>query len=496
VTLVAGPARALPNNKIDFIRGQGSDTTWVMMENLDKAFNNSIGCSVTGNTGRTDTPQALTSNPDSSCTPPVSPGLMGPENWDHDVGISFYPIGSGNGIVTLTNQGLVDKCGGTAGQPLATGPTCAYLTFDYARSSRAKKPTDNPALQFVAFAKDGIPWANFRTGTFNLPRGCIPPAAGCTADAGNEANGPAGGVANLSSQQVKDIFLNCALTGVTPARQAKWSDFGGSHGTQTDDEIIVWADQAGSGTRSTFDGFLAASGGNSTNCIPTRYKNGNTTDGERVIFENDPTPIRNCSTYAGGSCALQDATHQVNTVVGIGNETGTPLEANLGVNTDLSSIYYMSFGVYNTFPTDPAYGNARALGLDLGSVDTVAVSAATVLDDSFPIHRTLYNVYRNSFGVNDVPPSTLDYIGEKGWICKGSVTGSGLADAVGSGDADSRGGHVTDPQTGKNYATEITGSTQNVVPDSINGVIANSGFVPFPFGAIGTVTGNSHCRVS
>jgi hypothetical protein len=79
------------------------------------------------------------------------------------------------------------------------------------------------------------------------------------------------------------------------------------------------------------------------------------------------------------------------------------------------------------------------------------------------------------------------------------VTGSGLPDAVNvsNGDTDQRGGHITDPLTGKNYATEITGDTQAATPYPSDGVIKTTGFVPISFGAIGGgVAGNSHCRVS
>jgi hypothetical protein len=434
---------------VDFIRGYGSDTTYTLMQALDVAFNASTGCSVTGNTGRAD---GLTSNPDSSCTPPAPLSQRGPENWDHDVGITMYPVGSGNGITTLNQFGNSDFCGGSVNQPYPAS-ACGYAAFEYARSSRARKSSDNTGLRFVAYAKDAIPWVNWRSGT----------AA--------KAAGPAAGVTNLTQQNVRDIFVNCTVT--------KWSDASlATHPTnnfvgQAADNIIIWADQSGSGTRSTFDGFLG-SGSNSTQCIPAAFKDGDVTNGERVIFENNASPIVNCATYAGGSCDPTD-----------------------GANTYLSSVYYFAVGPYNAQGKDAngELGN----GANLGSIDGIAPSSANIENGTFPYSRQLYNVYRNTYASNNIPVPALDYIGETGFICKGSATGSGLPDAVvvSNGDTDSRGGHITDPLTGKNYATEITGDTQAATAYPSDGVIKTTGFVPISFGAIGGgVAGNSHCRVS
>lgn len=440
------PAGAAPNNTIEFIRGYGSDTTYGLMQQLDNAFNGSTGCANFANSGRAD---GLTSNPDGSCTPPQTiASQRGPENWDHDVAISMYPVGSGNGIVTLDKFATVDSCGGTAGQPYPSG-SCGYAAFEYARSSRARGGSDSANLRFVAYAKDAIPWVDWRTGT----------AA--------ETSGPAAGVSNLSTTQLANIFVNCTLTSWSAAAA------GQNVGTGTGaDRIIVWAAQDGSGTRKQYDTFV---GGTSKNCVDAAYKDGNTTNGERVIFENDASPIVNCATYAGGSCDATD-----------------------GNNTYLSSMFYFSTGPYAQTPLDAAHGNQHGNGADLGSIGTVAPTSPNIETNAYPFSRLLFNVYRNTYAANNIPVPALDYVGEKGWICKGSVNGSGLPDAVAtSGDTDTRGGHITDPLTGRNYATEITGDIEATVAYPFDGLIKNQGFVPLPFGAIGgSVTGNSHCRVS
>jgi hypothetical protein len=269
-----------------------------------------------------------------------------------------------------------------------------------------------------------------------------------------------------------------------------WSQVGGTHSGTPGDRIIVWADQNGSGTRKQFDTFL---GGikNSTACIPTQYKDGNTTNGERVIFENDASPIINCLTYAGNSCA-----------------TGAGTEPNLGNQTYLSSIYYFSTGPYAQSPIDTGHASQHGNGADLGNIGGIAPTSANIENGTFPYNRLLYNVYRNGFASNNVATPALDYIGEKGWICKGAKagstvdgqTGSALLpdDVAASGDTDSRGGHIQDPLSpSKNYSTEITGDTTATTAYPFDGLIKSQGFVPLSFGAIGGgVTGNSHCRLN
>jgi ABC-type phosphate transport system substrate-binding protein len=470
VGLLAGPALALPDNAVEFVRGQGSDTTYLMMTRLDAAFNNSIGCPNTADNKSNRTSDSATANPDSSCTPSVLPGQMGPENWDHDVALSFWPVGSGNGLTELQQFAKTDFCGGSTGSTGSDpypGQPCGYLPIDYARSSSARPGSgfgSDANLRFVAYARDGIAPVNFSNGTTR------------------ENSGPANGVINLTQQQVKDIFVNCKenTDQPHPGSFPRWSDYGGSHSGQPEDAIIVWTDQASSGTRKTFDAFI---GGSSDSCIPGAMKDGTTTNGERVIFENDPTPIHSCSTFDGGSCANGGPSGFT--------AGGQSTEPTLGANTDLSSIYFMSFGVYNTSPPDPNFGNQKAEGADLISVDGVAPSANSItsppVGSGFPYSRFLYNVYRATFSSNNIAIAAKDYVGEKGWICKGSASGSGLSDAVAaSGDTfDGRGGHTTDPATGVNYSVEISNTISNV------------GFVPLSFGPIGGgISGNSHCRVS
>jgi hypothetical protein len=125
----------------------------------------------------------------------------------------------------------------------------------------------------------------------------------------------------------------------------------------------------------------------------------------------------------------------------------------------------MGFGAWQAFP---GTGLTKAEGADLGSIDGVAPTVTTIQQGGgFPYSRFIYNLYRNSYSSNNVTPSALDYIGEKGWICKSNSS------------------HDNNPKTGVNYGVEI------------ENVILETGFVALPDAAIGGgVSGNSKCRVS
>src|SRR5689334_1479151 len=48
------PAGADPTGRVHLVRGQGSDTTWFMMQDLDNLYNNAPGCDAIGTTKPTD----------------------------------------------------------------------------------------------------------------------------------------------------------------------------------------------------------------------------------------------------------------------------------------------------------------------------------------------------------------------------------------------------------------------------------------------------------
>jgi len=355
VALSSPASAATPQSKL--IVGAGSDTTYVMMQKLDDLYNGSVGCVVIG------TPQVF----NGKCAYPDTPDTVLTENYEHDRAVELYPLGSSNGILQLSNVG-----------------TTGYTTINFARSSRGPRNTDLAGLQFIAYARDGISWWS--------------------------ANANTHAPANLSQADINGIWNTCTDT--------TWGDVNGQGGADTT-PILVYAAQVGSGTRTTFDGFLGT-GANSTNCIPASQKDGNATNGERVIFENNAQPI-------------------------------------FDQNEQSSAIFYYSFGRFQQNSID----NGRS---SLGKVDGVAPTTTTIENGTFPYGRFLYNVIRNSTAKQKANAATRAYLGAKtGWLCKNSTL------------------HSKDPATGNNYRTDIEDviSGEGFVPltfGTIGGGVTGSSF--------------------
>jgi ABC-type phosphate transport system substrate-binding protein len=343
---VASPAFAVNPSPHDIL-GSGSDTTYFMMSShLDVLYNSSTGCRVIALTGDT---QPL----DNGCLDDTGTQVH-TENYAHDRVSEAAPLGSSVGILQLCSQGQ-------------TG----VAHIDFARSSRAPRNPDScTGLHFVAYARDGLSWESFP----------------------GESGSPAAGVTNLTVNQLKGVFTTCTNT--------HWSDIGGVDSTP----IVVWAAQTGSGTRSTWDGFL---GGNSTTCIPAIFKDGDPTNGEHVIAENNDAPIFN------------------------------PPPADPSVPGD--AIFYYSWGRYNEHHAATSY---------LGMIEGVAPTKSTISSGTFPFSRYLFNIYCGAAGgcgtAPQAPSYVTNYIGEQGWICNQQATA-----------------HATDPLTGANYGREITAAINN-----------------------------------
>ena len=245
------------------------------------------------------------------------------ENYEHDQPREAYFLGSSNGIKQLCNQGQ---------------PGVAHI--DFARSSRGVKTGDCAGLRFVAYAKDGISWEAWNqagSGVFGMNNVAgTPPCAANTIC--------------LTQAQLKAIFVQCTIT--------NWSQVGGANLA-----ISIYTPQSGSGTRSTFDGFL---GGSSDACIPALQRP------THIVPENSNTAIIN--------------------------------------NGDqLSAIFPFSFGVWS---------NQSTPNTVLGAVDGVAAGQDTIGNGSFPYSRNLYNVYCSAGCPGGASSAqTVNYVGELGWQC-------------------------------------------------------------------------------
>lgn len=452
-----------PDNTVQFIRGQGSDATYDVMQKLDFAYNNSVGCQTASSTEKPL---------NSTCTPTQPAGIPTTENYDHDVALSFNPVGSSNGITIL------DKFG----QP-------GVSRIDYARSSRVRKTgTTEANLRFVAFARDALTWGNFRTAGPSGP---------------DDGTSPATLITDLTKLQLQGIFITCSIT--------TWNQINGSAPAAP---INPWTIQNGSGTKASWDAYLGTGTDISNNCLPAQMKDGDLANGERIIFENDPKPIRNCATPTGSysSPAVNTSTdtftlgtpgtssnkgfvenQRVIAGAGSGGTLPAPLVAgttyfaknvvapagttpgtfqlaatSAGTAIDITTsgtapytfgapscepatvgtttyggtqlaIYPMS---YSTFYAWPTVGGTveQGLGIDLGAIEGQPAfnnDTLKTVNTSFPNLRDFFNVYRKSYSSSNVAGHAYDYISEEGWICR-------TADF-----------HALNPRTGANFSTEI-----------------------------------------
>jgi len=377
VLVTMSPAFGAAQTTAQQILGSGSDTTYNMMVALGTVYNNSAGCEVIAS------PQVK----DFSCT--GTPLISANENYFHDVVSEAYPIGSGGGVGQLCSKGLA----GTA-------------NIDFARSSRVPISTDCTGLHFVAYARDGVSWECFPT--FKL--------AGC---------GGATGVTNLTTSQLKAIFVTCTTT--------TWSQVGGRAATP----ITVYVPQGNSGTGVTWAAFLGvnlAAGAVLSNCLSPGSNGSPGAPGSHVSFEN---------------------TNQY--IIANGDQK--------------TAIFPYSIGVYTQ-----TYGSSNGTKIDkseLMSINGVTPTPANVTNQTFPVLRDLFNVYcagdptnKNLCGTAKKSPAWVtNFVGEQGWICKGESSHNDL-----NGKPD------TDPITGAAYRTKsaVGKSPNGEIPD----IIRSQGFVP------------------
>ena len=74
----------------DTISGQGSDTTYLMMQRLSDIYNSAPGCETDNASGSATLGQCI--------LPPLQSRTDQKGNWDHDTTAEQYPVGSGAGI--------------------------------------------------------------------------------------------------------------------------------------------------------------------------------------------------------------------------------------------------------------------------------------------------------------------------------------------------------------------------------------------------------------
>jgi phosphate transport system substrate-binding protein len=216
------------------------------------------------------------------------------------------------------------------------------------------------------------------------------------------------GVAS-SSSAVTNLSLT-QLTGIWNGTITNWSTVGGANAP-----IVVYVANKGSGTESVWKGALGI-----TDVPP------GVTSTTHVVFQDDDSQI-----------------------ISQGNAK--------------NAIYYYSDGYFATHCKKGfCNGNKKDVAA-LGSINGVAPTKTSILNNTFPVTRFLYSVYSNGFNTNipKASQATLNFASEDGFLCKAS-------------DSDSAPGG-TDPLTGQTYRSEI------------NAVISAQGFFPLPKGNEGTV---------
>jgi ABC-type phosphate transport system substrate-binding protein len=184
--LPAGAAASpTPNAQNSIIVGSGSATTYNMMQAIDTIFNDAeiSACPMFESAvGQSSQPQQL----DFRCAT-FSGGTFGPFggatalNPYNDAAVEESPLGSSNGIAMLADAG------GAFGSSVLD-----YTGINFARSSRDPGGSDPSGMNFVAYARDGVPFIHFSK-VANLPT-------------------PSAKVVSLTQAQLQGIFLGYSGT--------------------------------------------------------------------------------------------------------------------------------------------------------------------------------------------------------------------------------------------------------------------------------------------
>jgi ABC-type phosphate transport system substrate-binding protein len=454
-TLGAGVASANPPSptygtsphwyvgKPEQIRDAGSDTTFFVIQRLSDLYVQSglYGCQL--NAGLSPNYSACIAAPgDVIGTTDVV------DNYDHiEINTGLGKIGSGDGQKQL--------CG---------SETAPFGIPDFSRSS---KPIDNtqpcaPQEVQLGFGKDGVPAVDFQgaegpgtaTGSSSpwtghvvgpvsagwLPAGnaifpagdpitCDTMAGGTSHNSANHLNGCSGipftDISNVggTSSEVFNLYCNTGAGRITD--WAQLTNTTGAPGTGTAISghplPVVLADiNTGSGTEATYAGFAG--------CTTNVNAQFSVLCAGAQLIENNSAQF--------GACAASDFPS--------GSDTTYVADQAAEIASTLS---YQGNGAYNsnihtrlvTLPTGPSttiqYAAIKMTAN--GVVATTANPSGTLMTNTFPIARTLYNIYRT----DTVRASTADLLN---WIC------------------DSNNAYVknVDQNSGQNYNNEITAAIQ------------------------------------
>ena len=439
---------------VEQIRNAGSDTTFFLSQTIATYFEQAglYGC-----------------NLDSAATPNYSTCINAPgdlsattdtaDNYDHvEVTVGLGKIGSGDG------------------QKQLCGAESSTFPVDYARSSKPVNAANGCSdMVGLGFAKDGVPTVDFpgaegpgsavgsTTPWFGVSGHIVGPVAAgwlpgnavnCDQGAANSSPNPlnrttnpnvgilANGCGGVPFENVNNNDFGggqsstayriwCDTTGGSGTQITDWGQLTDLTGSQTPGQgtkigvpITVVGVNTGSGTEATFAGFAngtSSSGpcsGSSGNVDANGFNPGGSIQPETGVLENNSAQL--------GDFAAADFT---------GSDTTRAADQAALIAT---SLYFMSNGVYNsnihartvTLSNGTQYAANKML--ENGVIPTTT-QTGTLMQNTYPTARTLYNIYRTS----TVRGSTADFLD---WIC----------------DANNLFSKGTDLYTGKSYDTELT----------------------------------------
>ena len=442
------------SGQAESIRNAGSDTIFFLTQTMADYYEQSglYGC----NENSAVSPNyslCLTGAAATTATTDVT------DNYDHtEVTVGLGKIGSGDG------------------QKQLCGAESAEFPVDYARSSKPPSSSNGcSTLVGLGFAKDGVPSVDFPdasgpgTATSQLPNvttaGKIvgPVAAGwkpgdpvtCNTGAANSSSNPLNRTSNAhvgilanscSGVPLESLDNNDPITVDSTAvastaygiycqqgagQITDWGQLTNLTGSEVPGEgapigvkIIVVGVNTGSGTEATFTTF-ALSGqtsgpcsGSSGNVDANAFNPGGSLDAETGVLENNSAQL---GQFAADDFTASDSTRYADQAAMIA-----------------SSLYFISNGVYNsniharivTISNGTEYAANKMLE---NEVIPTTTQSGTLMNNSYPTARTLYNVYRT----DTVRDSTASFLN---WIC----------------DANNTFQKGTDLYTGKSYDTELT----------------------------------------
>ena len=417
------------SRKPQVLVGVGSDATYEVMNDLDQVYNQAPGCAIIPAVGTafTNYEQQCIDNGQLTYASDYA-DLIETENLYHDMVVEAYPTGSGNGASTLVQHLL--------GNPAIDGA--------FSRSSSKRTITATGYTVYgSAFARDGLGvWTGKNNKAVAVNSAGVAQPAFQFGDLNDVWRGDGSSQCLVNWSKTANDSIAATKVAISSFTAT------GNGGT-----IKVYATQQGSGTGKDFaskiSGLSLSDASSLKNCIPSNFKDGDFSNGERVIFENNARPV--CSQTVGAGTA----------------------------NDASRAIYPYSYARF-------VQNNAKAGDCPgvLGSVDGIKPSLKTIgdlnpLTGYAVLGRYVYNYFPvpdgvGGFNINDASTwgalsssqeAVLSYLHPTlGFLCSTS--------------------HADDPFTGVNIRTQLESSMKK------------DGFAPIPSGPVGgsTFSGGSYCR--